>query len=63
MQHLLNEEFNVQYHLDDLSTVLRNLGLSYSILHPRRLSRLNDGGQLTTMFEWTVGTVRRRRIF
>ena len=42
IQHLLNEEFDVEYHPDYLSTFLRDLGLSYSIPRTRRPSRPDD---------------------
>ena len=42
IQYILNEEFDVEYHPDYLSSFLRDLGLSYSIPRTRRPSRPDD---------------------
>jgi len=42
IQHLLNEEFDVEYHPVYLSEFLDNLGLSYSISRTKRPSRPED---------------------
>ena len=42
IQHLLNEEFDVEYHPVYLSQFLDNLGLSYSIPRTKRPSRPDD---------------------
>jgi hypothetical protein len=39
IQHLLKEEFDVEYHPDYLGKVLRKLGLSYAKPRPKRPSR------------------------
>ncbi|MCU4752649.1 IS630 family transposase [Halobacteria archaeon AArc-curdl1] len=46
IQHLLNEEFDVEYHPDYLSTFLRELGLSYSIPRTKRPSRPDDAEEI-----------------
>lgn len=46
MQHLLNEEFDIEYHPNYLSDFLRNLGLSYSIPRPKRPSRPENAQEI-----------------
>ena len=46
IQHLLNEEFDVEYHPVYLSEFLDNLGLSYSIPRTKRPSRPEDAEDL-----------------
>jgi transposase len=42
IQHLLKQEFGVEYHSDYLGTFLRNLGLSYAKPRPKRPNRPED---------------------
>ncbi|WP_254837548.1 IS630 family transposase [Natronomonas marina] len=42
IQHLLNEEFNIEYHPHYLPTFLDNLGLSYAIPRTKRPDRPDD---------------------
>jgi len=46
IQHLINEEFDVEYHPDYLSTFLRKLGLTYSIPRPKRPSRPENAEEI-----------------
>jgi transposase len=46
IQHLLNEEFDVEYHPVYLSTFLKNLGLSYAVPRPRRPDRPDDAEEI-----------------
>lgn len=46
IQHLLKEEFGVEYHPNYLSDFLRSLGLSYSIPRPKRHSRPEDADEI-----------------
>lgn len=44
IQHLFDEEFDVEYHPDYLGTFLRGLGLSYVKSGSKRLARPEDRG-------------------
>jgi transposase len=46
IQHLLNEEFDVEYHPVYLSEFLKNLGLSYAVPRPRRPERPDDAEEI-----------------
>jgi len=46
IQHLLNEEFDVEYHPVYLREFLTNLGLSYAIPRPKRPSRPDDAEEI-----------------
>lgn len=46
IQHLLNEEFDVEYHPNYLADFLRDLGLSYSIPRTKRPSRPDNAEEI-----------------
>jgi len=46
IQQLLDQEFNVEFHPDYLSSFLRSLGLKYAKPRPRRPSRPDDAAEI-----------------
>jgi transposase len=46
IQHLIKEEFDVEYHPVYLSKFLKQLGLSYTILRPKRPSRPDNAEEI-----------------
>ena len=56
IQHLINEEFDVEFHPVYLSTFLEKLGLSYAIPRTKRPSRPNTPKRLSTNASATRST-------